>query len=70
MRTPYLVGIRIAVAGCISGADKARVETTKYGQTSLHVFAHRIDYHATTASTRKGLLGIKVWMSFKLKTNK
>ena len=70
MLTPYLVGIRIAVAGCISGADKARVETTKYGQTSLHVFAHRIDYHATTASTRKGLLGIKVWMSFKLKTNK
>jgi len=65
MLTPHLVGIRIAVAGCISGADKARVETTKYGQTSLHVFAHRIDYHATTASTRKGLLGIKVWMSFK-----
>ena len=65
MRTPQLVGIRIAVAGCIGGADKARVETTKYGQTSLHVFAHRIDYHATTASTRKGLLGIKVWMSFK-----
>lgn len=65
MLTPHLVGIRIAVAGCMSGADKARVETTKYGQTSLHVFAHRIDYHATTASTRKGLLGIKVWMSFK-----
>ena len=65
MLTPNLVGIRIAVAGCIGGADKARVETTKYGQTSLHVFAHRIDYHATAASTRKGLLGIKVWMSFK-----
>lgn len=64
MLTPHLVGIRIAVAGCIGGADKARVETTKYGQTSLHVFAHRIDYHATAASTRKGLLGIKVWMSF------
>lgn len=63
--TPQIVGIRIAVAGCIGGADKARVETTKYGQTSLHVFSHRIDYHATAASTRKGLLGIKVWMSFK-----
>lgn len=62
--TPGLMGVRIAVAGCIGGADKARVETTKYGQTSLHVFAHRIDYHATAASTRKGLLGIKVWMSF------
>lgn len=65
VRSRSIVGIRIAVAGCIGGADKARVETTKYGQTSLHVFAHRIDYHATTASTRKGILGIKVWMSFK-----
>lgn len=63
--TRNLVGIRVAVAGCIGGAEKARVETTKYGQTSLHVFAHRIDYHATVASTRKGLLGIKVWVAFK-----
>lgn len=63
--TRNLRGVRIAVAGCIGGADKARVETAKYGQTSLHVFTHRIDYHATAALTRKGLLGIKVWMSFK-----
>jgi len=43
----------------------ARVEQTQYGQTSLHVFSHTIDYHATSAYTPHGLLGVKVWMSFK-----
>ena len=42
----------------------ARVETSRYGQTSLHVFSHAIDYHATTAYTPHGLLGIK-GISFK-----
>lgn len=63
-RAPGLVGVRIEVAGCIGGVDKARKQTAKFGQTSLHMFEHRIDYHATTALTRKGILGIKVWMSF------
>lgn len=61
---PRLIGARIEVAGCIGGADKARKQTAKFGQTSLHMFEHRIDYHATTALTRKGILGVKVWMSF------
>ena len=61
-----LAGIRIACAGRLGGADMARVETTHYGQTSLHVFSHKIDYHATPAYTSKnGLFGIKVWISFK-----
>lgn len=65
VKTPQLVGIRIAIAGRIGGAEMARVEQTQYGQTSLHVFSHTIDYHATSAYTPHGLLGVKVWMSFK-----
>lgn len=65
VKLPNLVGVRIAIAGRIGGAEMARVETTRYGQTSLHVFSHAIDYHATTAYTPHGLLGIKVWISFK-----
>jgi ribosomal protein S3 len=60
-----LAGIRIACAGRLGGAEMARVESTHYGQTSLHVFTHKIDYHATPAYTSHGLFGIKVWMSFK-----
>ena len=65
VKLPHIVGVRIAIAGRINGAEMARVETSRYGQTSLHVFSHAIDYHATTAYTPHGLLGIKVWISFK-----
>jgi ribosomal protein S3 len=65
VKVPHLVGVRISLAGRIGGAEMARVETARYGQTSLHVFSHRIDYHATSAYTQHGLLGIKVWISFK-----
>tara|TARA_B100001175_G_scaffold290195_1_gene274460 strand:+ start:309 stop:1268 length:960 start_codon:yes stop_codon:yes gene_type:complete len=65
VKTPQLIGIRIAIAGRIGGAEMARVERTQYGQTSLHVFSHTIDYHRTSAYTPHGLLGVKVWMSFK-----
>ena len=65
VKLPHIVGVRIAIAGRINGAEMARVETSRYGQTSLHVFSHAIDYHATAAYTPHGLLGIKVWISFK-----
>lgn len=60
-----ITGIRIACAGRINGAEMARVETKRYGQTSLHVFSNRIDYHSTSAYTSYGLIGIKVWISYK-----
>lgn len=65
VKLPHIIGVRIAIAGRINGAEMARVETSRYGQTSLHVFSHAIDYHATAAYTPHGLLGIKVWISFK-----
>lgn len=60
-----ITGIRIACAGRLNGAEMARVETKRYGQTSLHVFSNRIDYHATSAYTSYGLIGVKVWISYK-----
>jgi len=60
-----ITGIRIACAGRLNGAEMARVETKRYGQTSLHVFSNRIDYHSTSAYTSYGLIGVKVWISYK-----
>ena len=60
-----VTGIRIACAGRLNGAEMARVETKRYGQTSLHVFSNRIDYHSTSAYTSYGLIGVKVWISYK-----
>lgn len=61
----FITGIRIACAGRMNGAEMARVETKRYGQTSLHVFSNRIDYSSTSAYTSYGLIGIKVWISYK-----
>jgi ribosomal protein S3 len=57
-------GIRITCAGRLNGVEMARLSTASRGRTSLHVFDNTIDYHATAAYTRYGLIGIKVCMSF------
>jgi ribosomal protein S3 len=60
-----LAGLRVSVAGRLNGAEIARVESTHYGQVSLHVFKHKVDYCCTIARTRNGVFGVKVWISFK-----
>ena len=45
--------------------DLCKIISISISKTSLHLFSHAIDYHATTAYTPHGLLGIKVWISFK-----
>jgi len=62
-RDGSILGCRISCAGRLGGAEMARVESKKYGQTSLHVFSKRIDYGTATAYTPLGLIGIKVWLS-------
>jgi hypothetical protein len=63
-KLPSIEGIRISCAGRMNGAEMASLQTVSKGHTSLHVFDHRIDYHATAAYTPYGLVGIKVWLSF------
>ena len=40
----------------------ARKEMYKEGRTPLHTFRADIDYCQTTALTKVGILGIKVWI--------
>ena len=61
---PTIQGIRIACSGRLNGAEIAKTECQKYGQTSLHVFSDRIDYAALSALTPYGILGVKVWISY------
>ncbi len=58
-------GMRIVCSGRLGGVEMARVESKKYGQTSLHVFSSKIDYASEQAYTLFGLLGVKVWLSFR-----
>jgi hypothetical protein len=58
-------GVRISCSGRLNGKAIARTDLRKLGETSLHTFQKQIDYAKSTAITRHGVLGIKVWVSFK-----
>ena len=60
----YIKGIRITCSGRLNGAEIAKTECRKFGETSLHVFSDKIDYARTEASTPYGILGVKVWISY------
>ena len=60
-------GIRICCSGRLEGAEIARTECGKYGKTSRNVFNQKIDYASAEVSTRYGILGVKVWISYSKK---
>ena len=55
-------GIKVQITGRLNGAEMARKEMFKEGRTPLHTCRADIDYCATEALTKVGLLGIKVWI--------
>ncbi|KAJ6829404.1 ribosomal protein S3 [Iris pallida] len=64
-RRPKVVGgIRICCSGRSRGAEIARTECGKYGKTSRNVFHQKIDYAPAEVSTRYGISGVKVRISF------
>nr|YP_010989220.1 ribosomal protein S3 [Aconitum carmichaelii]WOV66871.1 ribosomal protein S3 [Aconitum carmichaelii] len=60
-------GIRICCSGRSKGAEIARTECGKYGKTSRNVFNQKIDYAPAEVSTRYGILGVKVRISYSKK---
>jgi small subunit ribosomal protein S3 len=67
MKTSGVEGIRICCSGRLEGAEIARTECGKYGKTSRNVFNQKIDYAPAEVSTRYGILGVKVWISYSKK---
>lgn len=56
-------GVKIQVSGRLGGVDLSRSEKFSQGRVSLQTLRADIDYHVTTALTKYGILGIKVWIS-------
>lgn len=56
------LGIRVACAGRLAGAEIARTEWYRDGRVPLHTFRADIDYGITEAKTTYGQIGIKVWI--------
>ncbi|XP_065032334.1 small ribosomal subunit protein uS3m-like [Musa acuminata AAA Group] len=60
-------GIRISCSGRLGGAEIARTECGKFGKTSPNVFNQKIDYAPAEVSTRYGISGVKVRISYSMK---
>lgn len=56
------LGIRIAIAGRLGGAEIARHEKFSQGTVPLSTFRADIDYAQVDAHTTYGMIGIKVWI--------
>jgi len=55
-------GIKIMVSGRLNGADIARTEWYLEGRLPLQTLRSDIDYGYTTAMTKMGIIGVKVWI--------
>jgi len=56
-------GVRINVAGRLSGAELARREKIIMGSVPLQTLTAEIDYGFAEAQTKYGLIGVKVWVN-------
>jgi small subunit ribosomal protein S3 len=56
------LGVRIACAGRLAGAEMARDEWYRKGRVPLHTLRADIDYGYTGTKTKYGMIGVKVWI--------
>ncbi|WP_395376926.1 30S ribosomal protein S3 [Marinicella sp. W31] len=56
------LGIKVAVAGRLNGAEIARTEWYREGRVPLHTLRADVDYATAKAYTTYGVIGIKVWI--------
>lgn len=56
------MGVKIACAGRLGGADMSRKESYREGKIPLQTFRADIDYGFTEARTTYGAIGVKVWI--------
>lgn len=57
------VGVRVAVAGRLNGAEIARSEWLTEGNVPLQTFRADVSFAKKTAFTTYGTIGIKVWIN-------
>ncbi|MGI8739877.1 MAG: 30S ribosomal protein S3 [Gammaproteobacteria bacterium] len=56
------LGVKVAVAGRLNGAEIARSEWYREGRVPLHTVRAEIDYGFAEARTTYGVIGVKVWV--------
>ena len=57
------LGVRVALAGRLNGAEIARREWLAEGNVPLHTFRSDVLFAKKTAFTTYGTIGVKVWIN-------
>lgn len=57
-----VLGVRVAIAGRLGGAEMSRTEQIKKGRIPLQTFRADIDFARIRAQLPYGVIGIKVWI--------
>nr|YP_009766292.1 ribosomal protein S3 [Acacia podalyriifolia]QIS96652.1 ribosomal protein S3 [Acacia podalyriifolia]USG48184.1 ribosomal protein S3 [Acacia podalyriifolia] len=55
-------GVRVQIAGCVNGQERASVHWLKEGRVPLQTIRAKIDYCSYPVRTIYGVLGIKIWI--------
>ena len=55
-------GVKIVASGRMGGAEMSRTERQMLGSIPLQTLQANVDYALTTAVTKTGTIGIKVWV--------
>ena len=55
-------GVKIVLAGRIAGAEISRVEKYHMGSVPTQTLREDIDYAQVPALTKRGYVGVKVWI--------
>jgi len=56
------LGVKVRISGRIGGREISRSEQYMEGKVPLHTLRARIDYAVSTAFSRSGTVGLKVWI--------
>ena len=65
INTKNIKGIRINCSGRLGRAPMAKTEWFKYGQIPLNTVNAKLEYSQSTAFTKYGSIGVKVWIYYK-----
>jgi small subunit ribosomal protein S3 len=56
-------GVRILIAGRVGGAEIGRSEKMQVGKVPLSTIRENINFSSVAALTKKGYIGVKVWIN-------
>jgi small subunit ribosomal protein S3 len=56
------LGVRVACAGRLGGAEMGRKEWYREGRVPLHTLRAKVDFGTAEARTTFGQIGVKVWV--------